>query len=267
MADLPLIDVNVTLGQWPTRRVPGDNPQRLADKLRSHHVTEAWAAHYYGLLHEDLTAVNDRLVAACTAASSSDLRFRPFGTVNPRAENWKAELKRCAATHRMLGIRIYPNYHGYSLGDQRVRELVSCASDHGLIVQIPVLLEDARMMHPLWRVPPVDLAPLQAALVQTGGVKLVLLNALTGSAPSDTILRLIESDRVFVDIATLEGAAGIERILKTIPLDRILFGSHAPNFYFEAAALKLQESTLSPAQLVAIAHHNAQNLIVPEKAR
>ena len=46
MTDLPLIDVNITLGQWPTRRVRCDEPAALFAKLREHNVTEAWAGSY-----------------------------------------------------------------------------------------------------------------------------------------------------------------------------------------------------------------------------
>src|SRR4051794_12730872 len=61
-----IIDVNITLGQWPTRRVPCDDVNQLVEKLRAHDVAEAWAGHYDGLFHTDLTDVNNHLAAACT---------------------------------------------------------------------------------------------------------------------------------------------------------------------------------------------------------
>jgi predicted TIM-barrel fold metal-dependent hydrolase len=68
----------------------------------------------------------------------------------------------------------------------------------------------------------------------------------------------IRAGDVSVEIAMLEGAGGLARLLDEIPLERVLFGSHAPCFYFEAALLKLQESALTPAQIAALSHENAR---------
>jgi hypothetical protein len=43
----------------------------------------------------------------------------------------------------------------------------------------------------------------------------------------------------------------------------VLFGSHAPLFYFEAALLKLKESALNAAQLRAVREANARRLLPP----
>src|SRR3954449_9389747 len=61
----PIIDTNITLGQWPTRRVPCDKLEALIAKLRAHNVTRAWTSHFDALSHTDLTEVNNRLAAAC----------------------------------------------------------------------------------------------------------------------------------------------------------------------------------------------------------
>ena len=63
---------------------------------------------------------------------------------------------------------------------------------------------------------------------------------------------------VWLDIAMLEGVGGVEGLLKDWPADRVVFGSHAPFFYWESARLKLQESELTPDQLAAITHGNAR---------
>ena len=59
-------------------------------------------------------------------------------------------------------------------------------------------------------------------------------------------------------IHALEGAAGIETMLKAAPDLRLAFGSHSPYFYFEAALLKLQESPLTAEQLTAIRSGHAR---------
>ena len=115
-------------------------------------------------------------------------------------------------------------------------------------------------MHPLLREPPVDLAPLQKQLAQAPSVQLVLLNAMATASRNDQLVKLVDAGHVYVDIAMLEGVGGIENMLKDIAVERILFGSHAPSFYFESAALKLTESALGGADLEVISHKNAQRL-------
>ena len=85
----------------------------------------------------------------------------------------------------MRGIRLHPNYHGYSLHDPSFVRLLRAAAEHSLIVQLVVLMEDARMQHALLRVPPVDLAPLAAAVAQAVNVTLILLNALPSASRGD----------------------------------------------------------------------------------
>jgi predicted TIM-barrel fold metal-dependent hydrolase len=257
-SDAPIIDVNVTLGRWPPRRVPCDELPALITKLKSHDVAEAWAGSFDGLFHDDLTEVNDRLAKICGEASN--VKLRPFASINPSASNWESELERCANTHKTLGIRLHPNYHGYPLDHPNFARLLQVSAERRLIVQLAVLMEDARMMHPLMRVPPVDLSPLAKIVEQVAGVKLVLLNALATGDRIDKLFRVLEAGEVYVEIAMLESVGGLESLLKTVPADRILFGSHTPNLYFESALLKLQESALPVPQLAAIRRDNATKL-------
>lgn len=262
------------------RRVPCDDPPQLVAKLRAHNVTEAWAGHYDGLFHTDLTEVNDRLTKICatgaTAGSPSSAsatqnqrplgeksqpKLAPFGSINPLAPNWESELDRCTNIHHMPGIRLHPNYHNYDLDHPNFASLLKAATERKLIVQLTVLMEDARMMHPLMRVPPVDITPLEKRVSQTPGLRLILLNALTSASRTDKLSRLTSAGEVYVEIAMLETLAALETLVKDIPAERILFGSHAPSFYVEAAALKLQESSLPTAHHRFIMHETARRLI------
>ena len=50
-------------------------------------------------------------------------------------------------------------------------------------------------------------------------------------------------------------------LLKQLPVERVVFGSHAPFFYLESSLLKLKESVLSDAQAKAIRAENARRLL------
>jgi predicted TIM-barrel fold metal-dependent hydrolase len=226
--------------------------------LQSHGVVEAWAGSFDALLHKDLADVNSRLAEECRGQSG--IRLIPFGSVNPLLPDWEEELRRCAEDHRMPGIRLYPNYHGYRLDHPALARLLKFAAERHLVVTLAALMEDERMMNPVFRVAPVDLDPLASLVERTPGLRLLVLNAL-GVLHGDKLLTLVRSGEVYVEISMIERVGGVANLLNTVPLERILFGSHAPFFYFESALLKLKESGLSSAQMRSVQEENARRLI------
>ena len=160
----------------------------------------------------------------------------------------------------MPGIRLHPDYHGYALNDGGFAQLLAMAAERRMIVQLSVQMEDERMMHPQLRVDPVDTAPLARIVERVPGLRLVLLNALR-QVRAERLTELVGAGEVYLEIATLEGIGGIGKLLAQVPVSHVLFGSHAPLFYFESALLKLNETPLTNEQLSSIARANARRLI------
>ncbi len=253
-----LIDTNVSLFQWPFRRLPLDETPRLVAKLRSQGVFQAWAGSFDGLLHKDLGAVNSRLAEECRKHGHNILL--PFGSVNLSLPDWEEDLRRCHEQHEMPGIRLHPNYHGYRLDDARFAKLLELASARNLLVQLAVLMEDERTQPPLMRVPHVDVTPLVSLLKELPKARIMLLNWSRG-VKADLLPKLASAGQVSFEIASIEGVGGVAHLLKQVPRERVLFGSDAPFFYFESALLKLKESELTKRELVAIRSANARRLV------
>lgn len=254
-----IVDTNVHLSRWPFRHLPGDETSELVARLRARDVRQAWVGSFDGIFQKDLAAVNERLAVECRRHGPSFLT--PFGSINPMLPNWEEDVRRCHEVHRMPGIRLHPNYHGYTLAHPALAALLRQAAQRALIVQIAISMEDTRTQGPLVHVAPVDGGPLLALIREIPSVRVVLLNWPRGVDEQEQAVPLAAAGSVYFDLAMVEGIEGVARLAKRVPLSRILFGSHYPFFGFESAALKVQESGLGEIEKQALLEGNARGLL------
>ncbi|MEO2009122.1 MAG: amidohydrolase family protein [Pirellulaceae bacterium] len=250
------IDTNVSLFHWPFRRLPLDETGRLVQKLKSHAMEQAWAGSFEGLLHLDLAGVNSRLATACR--EQGDGLLIPFGSVNPTVPDWEEDLRRCHEEHKMPGIRLHPNYHGYSLDDPRFERLMRLAAKREIVVQLAATMEDGRTQHRMLQVADVDLAPLPDLVKRVPGTRLVVLNH-KGTGPE--FMQLLKIPGVYFDMSRVNATDGVARVIRTLPTGRIVFGTHAPFLIYESAMIKVEESNLTEDETTSILHRNATRLI------
>lgn len=251
-----IIDTNVHLFQWPFRKLPYDTTAAFVSKLQSLRIKQAWAGNFEGVLHRDLDGVNSRLAEACRDAPPGLLI--PFGSVNPELPDWEEDLRRCHETHHMPGIRLHPNYHGYSLSDPRFARLLAMAAERDLCVQIAVALEDRRTQHPRLQVPDVDLDPLPEVMRQVADAKVMLLNYRPSTASLERVGRV---PGIFFDTARVEATDGILRLIRAVSPERVMLGSHSPLLVMEAALIKVYESELNHSEIGRLVSLNAMQML------
>lgn len=255
-----MIDTNVNLSRWPFRRLVGDEPADLVARLRKHNVTQAWAGSFDGILHKDIAGVNARLAEDCRTHGQGLLV--PFGSINPKLPDWPEDLRRCQEEHKMPGIRLHPNYHGYNLSDPAFAEVLRLATARRLIVQIALCMEDERSQHPLMRIPAVDLAPLAEVVKSVPGLWLMILNC-NPRIGLELLPPIVAAGEVYVEFSMVESVGGVARLVERVSVERVLFGSNFPLFYLEAALFKMQESGFDEAQKHALMEGNARRLLAP----
>jgi len=269
-----IVDSNVHLFQWPFRHLKYGKTPALVAKLRRHRIGQAWAGSYEALLFKDMAGVNERLVEECALYGEGLLT--PVGGINPLLPGWQEHLRRCHEVHAMRAIRLHPAYQGYDLAHPEFSRLLHQANERGLLVQIALLMEDIRVQHPLFPAPLVNPGPLVPLLTKLPTAKVQLLHGFAG-------MRLPRSRPLFdlpnltVDISGIEGTGALGALIMgnlpadwfggfvrgnpNLPVERLLFGSHAPYFPVENALLKCFESPLSLPQMRAIMADNARRVL------
>jgi uncharacterized protein len=261
-----IIDTNVHLFEWPFRKLKYARTEALIAKLRKHRIREAWAGNFEAVLNKQLDAANRRLADECRTRGGGVLL--PIGSVNPAWPDWQEDLRLCHEQYRMPGVRLYPAYHGYALDHPEFSRLIADAAQRGLMVQIALRLEDERVHHQALSIPLVNVTPLTDLLKKIPQAKVQLIDS-AGPLLGNNVSTLVRETPVTFDIAACEGNGGVGRLIEgknpsyrgAIPVDRLLFGSHAPFFPCESALLKLFESPLGLEQLDKLMHANAQRLI------
>ena len=258
-----IVDTNINLFGWPFRKLKYADTTALVAKLKKHRVIEAWAGSFEALLHKDMAGVNERLAAECRAKGAGLLR--PFGAVNLAWPDWEEDVRRCHEVYKMPGLRIHPGYQPYDLSHPDLKRLVAIARERGLILQIVFQMEDPRVHHPLIVLREAPAAPLVAVLKAEPEAKVQLLH-FTGNVQGSDLNALMTQTKAAIDISRWEGNGAVGRMIGTapsgiaarVPLERVMFGSHAPYFPLETGLLKLVESPLDAAQIHAIMQGNAR---------
>ena len=251
---LPITDTNVSLFRWPFRRLPLDETDALVSKLRSLEISQAWAGSFEGILHRDIAGVNQRLADACRVHAE----LIPIGAINLELPGWEGDLRRCLDKHKMPGIRLHPNYNGYTLDDPRFRRLLELATTAGRFIQIAAALEDSRTQSSLVQVADVNLVPLIQLMKEISAARVQILNH---NLRSPLLQQLGECPGVFFDTARVDGTDGIPKLVQSLPPGRVLYGSHAPFLIPEAALIRVHESdVLDAATLKAVLSENAEHM-------
>jgi hypothetical protein len=261
-----IVDTNVNLFSWPFRKLKYADTTALVTKLKKHHVIEAWTGSYEALLHKDMAGVNERLAAEC--ATKGQGLLRPFGSANLAWADWEDDVRRCHELHNMPGLRIFPGYQPFDLGHPDLKRLVAATRERGLVLQIVFQMEDPRVHHPILALPFISAQPLIDVLKAEPGARVQLLH-FTGNIQGSDLGALMNQTSATIDISRWEGNGAIGRMIGTapnstvarVPLERVMFGSHAPYFPLETGILKLIESPLDAAQIHAITQGNARRLL------
>lgn len=234
---MKIIDVNASAGFWPVQEHSFGSLEALHQAFEQLNVSDVLISAIESILAPEPDRGDLRLFEKLVRFP----RFRAVKTVNPILANWERTAGEAASNHSVAAIKLFPNYHAYSLQSTSVERVCRFALDNRIPVLVQMRVNDERNQPPF----------LQVASVGAADI-----SELSRRFPENTIIALCAynselkelaggSSRLLVDTAFLDGVAPFGEIEPAMAESRFVFGSHAPFLYPDAAALKLRHNTLS----------------------
>ncbi len=229
-----MIDADLLLGHYPFRPLPhaSTDPQEIKAYLQERGIQRACL----GSLHAAFYADPAQGDAEVLPQIVHDDFFLPVATINPSLHNWRTTLRRAVEEYGCRSVRLLPNYHQYALDAPFVDAFLDAAQAHGLLVTIVKRLEDERMHPPLMKVPGVANGEI-IALAQRYPRPLLILSAYFAEIKE----LAAATANLYFDLAFAETLNTMQRLTETVPPERLLFSTHTPFFYAEAAIAKVSQ--------------------------
>ena len=241
-----IIDCNVGYGRWPFARFYEDTPAKLDGLLKQDGIDAALVSSAEAILYEEPAEWNGDLARKLRGRP----RLIPVPVANPRVRSAGS----IVSGPDLKAVKLIPNYHVYSLKDDAAAQLCSQVSGRGIPVLIQMRVEDERSHYELLKVPGVPVEDIIALAAKLPGLNVVALGPYFEEA-----VRLAGAG-IYVDISFVETLDTLRQLCGKAPVDRILFGSHAPWMYPRSAAAKLLKSTITEEQREAIGWRTASRL-------
>ncbi len=258
-----MIDVNVFLGDYPWRAVPGTTAEALLAAMDRVGVTEAWLSHLPSLYWKDPAPGNRILYEV----ADRHQRFRAVPTIHPGLPRWEEDLTE-AVRRGAVAVRADPGLLGLAPTGGELLGLLRACGRIGVPFLAAVRLEDLRGRHPLDIAPELSPWMVRAWLRADPAVRVLVTHAERsfieevhfGSTPAESV-------RCHWDCSWVWGPPEdhLAHLLAAVGVERFLFGSGQPLRLPETPLARLDLLDLNPADRRAILVDNAQRLAPPRR--
>ena len=272
-----VIDVNAYIGDWPFRRLRQRTPAAVRRALECAGFTRALVSPLAAIFRQECASANSEMIRGVRRAREF---FIPVPALNPSYPGWEDDVE-AAVQIGAPGIRLFPNYHAYSLDDATIREAIAQAVSAGLAIFISLRMQDERHHHPRMMVPAVPADEVVALAQAMPHARIIPCMAryaevetlLAAHAPGDVILSGSEEScprqtaaghhrsGVFLDLSGVQGPVGcVELLAAHHGAGRLLTGTGAPLQYPLPAVAKVHAAELDAADKARILGGNAAAL-------
>ena len=234
-----ILDVNAYLGHFAFRRLRHNTAPGLLALMDRSRIDRAVVSSASSIAYRNPHAGTEEIAGEIRAHGD---RLTGFAVLSPAYAGWRDDLKICHERFGMRGVRLYPRWHNYRLTDPACRELVHAASERGMLISIPLRVEDRRQGSWLVDIPDVNHEEIAGLIQACPQARFLLHNGLgyTGSTLGRKNNGLPAN--YVIDLALLSVGLANEagKLLENLGEDRVVFGTGIPFHYAGPAFAKVE---------------------------
>ncbi len=253
-----IIDVNAYLGHFAFRQLRHNTAESLLTLMDSKKIDKAIVSSASAITYRNAHAGNEEVAEEVRGHRK---RLIPFAVINPFYAGWRNDLKICNKEFGMTGLRLYPKWHNYQLSDSCCRELVDAATQHGMIISIPIRVEDNRERSWLLNVPDVPLEEIVGLVRAHPEARFILLNGsgFTRSPLGRKNNNLPNNYAIGLSRLSAVLRNEIGELFTTLGIERVMLGTGMPFNYPGPALVKLEVLDASETDKEKIRSQNVMN--------
>lgn len=231
-----IIDINTYIGHYPFRKLVARNALQMVELMDANGIDRAVVSSLHAVFYRDAHRGNEELMEEI---QPHGLRFIPVATVNPKYADWRRDLEECVVRWKMKAVTLVPEHHGYSLTDAYGKAALQQIEEYELPLVLTQRFEDRRQRHHWDIANDMSVTELTVIARQHPRLKFLLSNwhGLDGDQLAAAGLR----GRCLIDFARSEVllSKSIPKLMATLGVDSISFGSHMPFDYVGPSLIKL----------------------------
>ena len=231
-----IIDLHAHLGHYPFRRLRHNTAPGLLGLMDRNGIDKAIVSSLNSVFYRNVHEGNRELRTSIQAAPD---RLIPLATVNPTYAGWEHDLDEAVSGWGWKGVYLVPGHHRYRLTDDVGRAVLKRISERNVPVVLPQRLEDRRQQHWMDTAEDLQFDDVAAGMQPFPNLKAALLNwRITG----DAIARAGLGKQVLIDMTRLSVTLrkDLPKLIETLGVGAIAFGTHMPMAYPGPALIKLQ---------------------------
>lgn len=234
-----LIDINAYVGNWPFKQLKYNTCEALLQRMNQYGVDTSVISNLNGIFYKNTQRANEELHNEIKSSRRFNNRFLPFAVINPIYAGWKDDLVTCTEKFGMIGVRMYPKYHDYTLNDPQCIELVKTARDRGLPVGISLRMVDARQRSWMdieneWELK--DIIPL---VKEVPDARYMILNVANSMKLTDEEVNDVKKANMVLDTSG-RSLTNLGEMLEKFGKDKFAFGTHTPILDYLTGLLRIE---------------------------
>ena len=255
-----IIDVNAYLGHWPFRQLRHNTASGLLKLMDENGIDKAMISSINAIFYKNCHAGNEELAAEIGMHRD---RLIPFATLNPQYPGWKDDLKQCHEDFGMVGLRLFPHYHDYTLTSEDGLHIVHSAADSGMVLSVPIRVVDRRQRHWLDNVSDLSISDIGSVMRKCPEAKFIILNG-QGFQNSELVTnRKLRNRDFLIEISRLSVVLreDIPKLISALGPSKLAFGTGMPFKCPEPALLKVRILDTSESVKEQIYWQNAARML------